>query len=174
MPILSFPPVIGEKPIVLILGTMPGKRSLEAMQYFAHPRNQFWKIMGEIIGFDPNAPYPMRLRKLMDSHIALWDSLNACEREGSLDQDIVESTEIPNDVKGMIAEHPTIKTIAFNGKKSWRAFRHHILPGLTQETLEELILLPMPSTSPANARMAYEDKLEHWSIITSFLNEVQI
>ena len=107
MSILSFPPVIGEKPIVLILGTMPGKRSLEAKQYFANPRNQFWKIMGEIIGFDPNAPYPMRLRKLMDSHIALWDSLNACEREGSLDQDIVESTEIPNDVNRMIAEHPT-------------------------------------------------------------------
>jgi double-stranded uracil-DNA glycosylase len=128
--------------------------------------------MGRIIGLDPNAPYQIRLDELMKNHISIWDTLKACDREGSLDQYIDETTETPNDVKGLLSDYPTLRAIAFNGDKSWRAFQYHILPGFSQVTTKELQLLPMPSTSPANTRMSFEQKLARWWAIASYLKDL--
>ena len=94
-PIRSFPPVANTDATILILGSMPGKESLKQNQYYAHPQNAFWKIMGELVGAHPHLPYDERLHKLTAAHLALWDVLKTCEREGSLDSDI--QNEIPND-----------------------------------------------------------------------------
>ena len=87
-----FPPVAGNDATVLILGSMPGKESLKQHQYYAHPQNAFWKIMGELVGAHPDLPYPQRLHALTNARIALWDVLETCERQGSLDSDIQNET----------------------------------------------------------------------------------
>jgi TDG/mug DNA glycosylase family protein len=167
--IYSFPPVIGTEAHLLILGSMPSQRSLEMGQYYAHPRNLFWRISGSLLGFDPLLPYTLRLEKLKEARIALWDSLKACVREGSLDQKILIESEEPNDLAELLAANPTIRAIAFNGGKSWGSFKKFILPNLSDETRRTLALLPMPSTSPANARVALEDKLQRWGLILQYL-----
>jgi len=93
--IRSFPPVATSEARVLILGSMPGIASLTAGQYYAHPRNAFWRIMGKLVGAGPENPYDERLRILKKGGIALWDVLDSCVRPGSLDANI--SNETPND-----------------------------------------------------------------------------
>ena len=85
----SFPPLIAPNAAVLILGSMPGQMSLRRQQYYAHPQNHFWRIMGDLVGVPPALPYEERTRRLNDTGVALWDSLKYCERPGSLDISIV-------------------------------------------------------------------------------------
>jgi len=170
MVVLSFDPEIGHKPAVLILGSMPGRRSLETSQYYAHPRNYFWKIMGEILGFDPSLSYQKRISNLQSAGIGLWDVLKACERENSLDQNIRPESEIPNELGIFLEEHQSIRAIAFNGAKSWQAFNHLVMPNLPPITLSQVELRQMPSTSPANAGISYIDKLESWKWINRWIN----
>jgi double-stranded uracil-DNA glycosylase len=127
MRIESFPPVVGTRPRVLILGSMPGVRSLEAGQYYAHPRNRFWTVLSRLIELDPSAPYLDRLESLKKAGIALWDVLQHCEREGSLDTSIVRSTEVANDLAGLLEENPSIGAVAFNGKKAAQSYRRFVL-----------------------------------------------
>lgn len=93
----SFPPIASPGSWVLILGTMPGKVSLREQQYYAHPQNLFWRITAEILGFDATSAYPLRVSSLKDHGVALWDVLQSCTRESSLDADIVAHTIVPND-----------------------------------------------------------------------------
>jgi len=121
----AFPPVADSKARVLILGSMPGEASLAARQYYAFPRNHFWSIMGELVGASPALPYAQRLAALCRAGIALWDVLERCEREGSLDTAINEETLIANDFASFLRRHKRIEHIFFNGKSVARLFRVH-------------------------------------------------
>ena len=107
--IYSFSPIVSRAGDALILGSMPGIESLRQQQYYAHPRNLFWRIIGEITGACPSLPYPQRLKKLKDAGISLWDVLHACERRGSLDAAICDETA--NDFKGFFSENPHISRV---------------------------------------------------------------
>ncbi len=155
--IRSFPPVADSHATVLILGSMPGKRSLDEHEYYALPQNAFWKIMGELIGTHQHQPYPQRLRALKEAHIALWDVLHSCEREGSLDSDIVE--EEANDFAAFFERHPGITHVFFNGSKAEQSFKRFVTG---KQKLPLLVLQRLPSTSPAHANMNPEEKLRVW------------
>ena len=161
----SFPALADKNARVLILGSMPGRASLDAGQYYAHPRNRFWPIIGDITGTNAQAPYDERVAALLDSGIALWDVLQSCVRPGSLDSDI--SDEIPNDFAKFFAAHPGITHVFFNGGKAERSFQRRVLPDL-QTRLE---FTRLPSTSPAHAGMSYADKLGAWRAIKDFYHE---
>ncbi|HTO56242.1 MAG TPA: DNA-deoxyinosine glycosylase, partial [Pseudomonadales bacterium] len=111
----SFPPIGRTSARTLILGTMPGVASLAAGQYYGHPRNAFWRIVGELFGFDPAASYATRVRRLADSGVAVWDVLASCERAGSLDSRIDPESVVPNDFADFFAAHRRIERICFNG-----------------------------------------------------------
>jgi hypoxanthine-DNA glycosylase len=167
--VTSFPPIISPNARVLILGSMPGIRSLELNQYYGHPRNLFWTFMGGICGAAPDLEYAHRVEILQQSGIALWDVLQHCERSGSLDAAIVTSSEIPNDIPGLLNQITGIQAIAFNGRKAEQAFRKHVLPNLTTDQLETFVFLSLPSTSPANASIPKPEKQKHWLAIGKYL-----
>lgn len=144
---------------MLILGSMPGVASLAAGQYYAHPRNAFWPIMGAILGFDPTLAYPNRTQALRDAGIALWDVLRTCERRGSADAAIRDATLEPNEFGDFLRRHRQIDTICFNGAKAAQCFRRRVLPRLGPTAFR---LLQLPSTSPAHAGMPFACKLEAW------------
>lgn len=140
---------------------MPGKASLAANQYYAHPRNLFWSIMSSILGVPADAPYEMRCRALIRQRVALWDVLKTCTRSGSLDSDIVESSIVPNHFETFLSGHPAIATIFFNGAKAEQTYMRHVLPTLP-ERFSRIRLVRLPSTSPANASIPLEVKLQRW------------
>jgi len=155
--IYSFAPVSNADARVLILGSMPGKKSLEQNQYYAHPLNAFWKIMGELVGAYPSLPYEEKLYALKSSGIALWDVLASCVRETSLDSHIRK--EFANDFASFFAQHPHITQVFFNGSKAEQCFRKFVQG---KQALPPLSFRRLPSTSPAHAGMRYEDKLQAW------------
>jgi TDG/mug DNA glycosylase family protein len=154
--IRGFSPVAASDARVLILGTMPGVASLKAGQYYAHPRNAFWKIMGELVGAGPDKSYEQRLRILKANGIALWDVLEACVRPGSLDAKIEE--ERHNDFARFFAEHPEISHVGLNGGTAARLFKKYP----ARDCLPDLTVVPLPSTSPAYAAMDFETKCAAW------------
>ncbi|MEZ4868890.1 MAG: DNA-deoxyinosine glycosylase [Caldilineaceae bacterium] len=167
--ITSFPPVLPAQMHVLILGSMPGVRSLAMHQYYGHPRNHFWPIMDVLCGASLALSYAERLAKVKAAGIGLWDVLQQCERAGSLDTNIVRATEVPNDLPALLAVQPTLRAIAFNGKKAETAFRRHILPLLSPEQQNRITLLPLPSTSPANVTLSLAAKLARWESLLAYL-----
>lgn len=161
----SFAPVITPKSRILILGTMPGAMSLEKQQYYGFPHNAFWRIMATLTGYgEVPTQYDERLEMLRRNGIALWDVCRSCRREGSLDSNICE--EIPNDIAGLLADHLSIRVVAFNGGPAYRLFRKHIGLGTIREGRAALTL---PSTSPANASWSYERKLAAWMELKKWL-----
>lgn len=156
----GFPPVIGPGARLLILGSMPGKASLEAQAYYAHKQNIFWRIMGDLFGAGADLPYQQRLDRLKSSGIALWDVMAACERSGSLDANIVAASIRPNDFPGFLAANPGIGRICFNGAAAETSFCRLVLPILP---LPSPGLIRLPSTSPAHASLSYADKLAIWA-----------
>ncbi len=157
--IFSFAPVTGPNPRVLILGSMPGVRSLVEGRYYAHPRNSFWPIMGRIVGFDPDAAYAVRLDALRQAGIALWDVLHSCVRPGSLDSAIADGTRVANDFSAFFARYAGIRRICFNGGEAQLSFRRFVAPALALGSVD---CVRMPSTSPAHAALSFERKLAAW------------
>lgn len=151
----SFSPLIAVQARVLILGSMPGLASLQANRYYAHPRNQFWPILGELLGFAATADYAERVKALHAAGIAVWDVLAECEREGSLDTAIDHRSEIANDIPGLLAAHASIRRILLNGQKAATSLRRHF-PSMSIERIT------LPSTSPAHASIDAEQKLAMW------------
>jgi len=160
----SFPPIENHGATVLILGSMPGKESLRAGQYYAHPRNGFWPIMGDLVGALPALTYETRIEKLKASGIALWDVLASCTRHSSMDADIDEASITSNDFTSFFRAHPDITHVYFNGTMAEQSFNRYVQPALANRPLHYLRL---PSTSPANASMSYVKKLAAWRVILS-------
>lgn len=161
----SFPPVVDARSRVLILGSMPGKASLDAQQYYAHPRNLFWEFMERLLGVERSAPYEARTESLLERGVAVWDVLEWCHREGSLDSDIVPDSMVPNDFNTLLEQHPAIRAICFNGAKSAAVFERQVKPRLAPA--EGLEFHKLPSTSPANASIPFDAKLEAWRVVAS-------
>ena len=159
---IGFAPIAGGEPRVLILGSLPGRKSLEMNQYYAQPQNGFWRIMGALFGAGPALPYPQRLERLIASRVAVWDVLAAGERSGSLDSAIVSSSVVVNDFGGFFTRHTGIRLICFNGSKAGELYRRRVLPGLAP-SLASLATRLLPSTSPANATVPFAAKLARWS-----------
>jgi len=164
--IQCFPPIESPAASILILGSMPGKESLWAGQYYAHQRNAFWPIMGELVGAAPVLPYEQRIKKLKFAGIALWDVLASCTRHSSMDADIEADSICPNDFASFFLKHPQVTHIFFNGTMAEQCFHKHVQP-LLEPLLENRPLLyqRLPSTSPANASIRYEQKLKAWKVI---------
>lgn len=154
MKIHSFPSLSNPEATVLVLGTMPGVQSLSMNQYYAHPRNHFWKLLHTIFGEDFSTDYNLKKEMLQRNNIAVWDVLQACERQGSLDSAIIK--EVPNDFTGFLQEHSNIKLIVFNGQKAAAFFKKHV------RLTKEYTFITLPSTSPANTGKSFELKLKEW------------
>jgi hypoxanthine-DNA glycosylase len=157
--IRSFAPIAGRNARVLVLGSMPGRASLQAGRYYAHPQNAFWRIASALLGLAPEAPYSARVRALKRARIALWDVLHSCVRDGSLDTMIEQETA--NDFKAFFRAHPGITHVFFNGAKAEASFRRHVLARMSVR----LRYARLPSTSPAHASLAYRCKLAAWRVI---------
>lgn len=160
----SFEPIVDGQSTVLILGSMPGAASFKADQYYAHPRNSFWWIMGELIGAGPDLPYRKRIAKLREHGIALWDVLARCERPGSLDASIVEASIVPNDFPMFYRNHPRIWRVFFNGSKAMQSYQQYVTPMLDGSDVH-IEYQRLPSTSPAHASRPAEDKLAAWRAV---------
>lgn len=159
----SFPPIASPESRTLILGSMPGKVSLRAHQYYAHPQNLFWRIIGSLLGFDPASPYDDRVAFVRSAGIAVWDVLRSCKRASSLDSDIVHASAVPNDLPGFLRAHPQIRRVCFNGAKAEALYVRHVRPGLSVEG--DIEHLRLPSTSPANASWSLPQKMRAWQAI---------
>ena len=157
----GFAPVAPPAATVLILGSLPGRMSLEKRQYYGQPRNAFWRIMDELCGAGPGLGYEQRLATLAAAGIALWDVLAAAARPGSLDSAIVTDTMRINDFTGLFGRCAGIGVVFFNGRKSAELYRRRVLPGL-EAPYRELPNVTLPSTSPAYAGMPFAAKLERW------------
>ncbi|MEM6988783.1 MAG: DNA-deoxyinosine glycosylase [Pseudomonadota bacterium] len=155
--IQSFAPVVPESPTVLVLGSIPGVKSLEHQQYYAHPQNQFWRLMARVLRKrDVPCDYSERLAMLADGGVALWDVLAQCEREGSLDSAIRD--EHVNEIGSLLDSTPSIQAVALNGRKAESSFAKHI-----GSSVSGLAILLLPSSSAANAQLRLDDKAEIWS-----------
>jgi len=155
-------PVEDAHATVLILGSMPGKASLSAGQYYAHPRNLFWRVLGELVGATPALPYQERIRVLHSAGIALWDVLKSCVRDSSSDSDIENDSLVPNDFAAFFSDHPKIARVYFNGAKADVCYRKCVLP-VTGE--KPMAYERLPSTSPANTSTSYDRKFAAWRAI---------
>lgn len=162
--IAGFAPVFTADASTLILGSMPGEESLRLGQYYANPRNAFWRIMTVLSGHEIDLPYEQRLKMLNDHGIALWDVLQSCERSGSLDSAIQASSVLANDFQAFFAKAPNIRRIFFNGAFAEVCYRKHVLSYLPLSQAS-IATQRLPSTSPANAGLRYEDKLRAWKTI---------
>lgn len=158
-------PVAGPGARVLILGSMPGTASLVQQQYYAHPRNAFWPLMAQLLGFSASLPYAERISALQTGGVALWDVIASCQRSGSLDSAIQH--EQLNDFSDFFASQPDLRLIAFNGAKAWHSFKRHILP--LNILPAGVALLSMPSTSPAHVALGFNEKLAQWQQIGSYM-----
>lgn len=156
----GFAAIAGPNARVLILGTLPGMASLAAGQYYAHPRNAFWGIMGALVGAAPTLPYADRVRRLVANRIALWDVCASAYRSGSLDAAIRSESVRPNDIARFLRHH-RVRLICFNGTNAARMFRRLVAPSLGPSS-RSVNLLTMPSTSPAYAGMPFTEKLGAW------------
>ena len=158
----SFVPIEDSNARILILGSIPSKKSLLAGQYYAHNRNSFWPIMGDLIVATKTLPYTLRIKILKSNGIALWDVLASCTRESSLDSDIDQTSARANNFELFLSTHPNITDIFFNGAMAEKCFNklvlHKLKPNLISYTR-------LPSTSPAHAAMTYNQKLEAWKVI---------
>lgn len=160
----SFPPIVDDRTETLLLGSLPGAASLAAGRYYAHPRNQFWRLLGVVIGVDlADLGYEERLQALLSRRIGLWDVIAEAERAGSLDAAI--RNHAANDLRALVSSLPPLRTIGFNGGTAARIGTAQLGP-LTQR----LHCVRLPSSSPAHA-VPFAVKLEGWRALLPELAE---
>ena len=159
-----FSPIAARDAATLILGSLPGRKSLQMQQYYAHPQNAFWKLIAEIFKTGSSLPYTRRVKILTAKRIALWDVLAAAERPGSLDSSIVSASAQANDFASFFRAHPHIRRVLFNGRKAEELYYRFVMRGLSAD-FADLRYVSMPSTSPAHAGMTFAEKLERWRTI---------
>ncbi|MES2389577.1 MAG: DNA-deoxyinosine glycosylase [Bacteroidota bacterium] len=159
---LSFPPLSGPAPRVLILGSMPGEESLKQVQYYGHPRNYFWPVMFSLLGKPFSPKYEDKVCLIQEQPVALWDVLAGCIRKGSLDADI-KNAEL-NNFEPFFAANPQLRAICFNGKTAYRLFVKSV------KVPAGVVLLPMPSTSPAYQQITAAERLAEWSKMLQYLD----
>ena len=157
LPSSSFLPLVRDDARILILGSLPGQRSLQEQQYYAHPQNAFWRIIQDLIG--AGGSYPQRCDALLNNRLALWDVLAESVRPGSMDAAINMDTARPNDFESLFARCPKIERVCFNGQKAAQMFAKLVGQGIPMDGRS---LVTLPSTSPAYAAMPYEEKLARW------------
>ena len=158
----SFAPIVAPDTRVLVLGSLPGEASLAAERYYAHPQNQFWRLIGGVIGQDiASLDYDARLASLLAGGVGLWDTVASALREGSLDAALraVEGNALGN----LVASLPALRAIGFNGAAAAKIGRRAL--GDTP-----LALIDLPSSSPAHARMSFEEKAQRWKSLREFLD----
>lgn len=159
----AFAPVVSPATRVLILGSLPGEASLAAQRYYAHPQNQFWRLAGGVIGREdlPALGYEARLAALRDAGIGLWDTIASATRQGSLDAAIRDAQHAA--LAELVATLPTLRAVGFNGAASARI-------GRKQLAGTALVLVDLPSSSPAYAAMPFAAKRERWRELQRFLD----
>lgn len=153
----SFQPSVNEYSEILILGSMPGGKSLEMQQYYAYPRNRFWQVMSVICNFPDltKVTYNEKLQILLDNKIALWDVISTCNREGSTDSKI--KNPVLNDINGLVFEYINIKKICLNGGTAYNLFSKSF------KNTKNIKICPLPSTSPMNTTVTTEELIKIWS-----------
>lgn len=155
----GLPPIADPDSRLLILGNMPSVMSLAAAEYYGNPRNAFWRIAGELFGFEVDEPYPRRVEALRRNGVAVWDVLHSCRRPGSLDSAVDPASMVANDFAAFFAAHPAIERVYFNGA----AAQHNYARLVCIDA--DVSYLRLPSTSPAQT-MSYTDKLAAWRVVT--------
>lgn len=158
----GFPPISSPSARVLILGSLPGRLSLERGEYYANPQNSFWKILAAQV---PQMPtdYAGRVKTLIEHHVALWDVLAAATRLGSLDADIADDA-IPNNFRAFFHAHPHVQLIGFNGATAAKLYQRHVLPTLS-DAHRSIARKTLPSSSPAHAGLSFPQKVARWSVL---------
>jgi hypoxanthine-DNA glycosylase len=157
----AFPPIVDTHCVVLLLGTMPGERSIQLQQYYGHKTNQFWKIMFGLFGLPVPESYEARKQLLLDKHIALWDVLSHCEGQGSADHHIIN--EVANDFTTFYKKFPHIKTVVFDSTHAEKFYLRHV--GKSPDKT----YLRVPSPSSAHAGKSLMQKTEEWRVILDIL-----
>lgn len=150
---------------------MPGLKSLEMQQYYAHPQNAFWPVMAALFGM-PVETYAQRVALIRENNLALWDVLKCCERHGSLDMRIDDDTIEVNDFPAFFKKHRAISHVFCNGMKSEKEFRKRVLPALPDSLRNRLAVSRLPSTSPAMASMKKSSKIKAWRAVVRALGRV--
>lgn len=159
----AFDPVVDANTRLLILGSLPGDASLKAGQYYGHPQNAFWRLVGGVIGRDLAAlPYPDRLEALRSARVGLWDVIVRAERKGSLDADIRNAEAA--DLRRLVADLPQLRAVAFNGATAAKIGRRSLVG------TQGLTLIDLPSSSPAHATRSFVDKAQAWAVLTAILH----
>lgn len=151
----GLPAVVGSAPRVLILGSFPSEKSLDTGEYYANTRNQFWRLLGALLGFDAQLPYAERIEVVTGAGVALWDVVHSCRRVGSLDANIDRKTLVLNDFDAFLAEHPTIERGLVNGLTAYTLF---------QQADVALPATRLPSSSGA-LTMSFTPKLAAWRVV---------
>jgi len=162
--VCSFAPLARSDARVLILGSMPGAVSLAAQRYYAHPYNQFWRIMGALCDAGTELPYEQRLERLAAQGIALWDVFESCARPGSLDSSIDQASAVVNDIPALLQRCPQIDRICCNGTTAYLAFKRHVGAKLARSR-SSVAIERLPSTSAANASWSPARKLAAWRAV---------
>jgi double-stranded uracil-DNA glycosylase len=152
----GLPPVHGDMPEILILGSFPGRQSLLKKEYYGNPGNHFWHIIEALFLIDRHLSYPVRISRLMDHRIALWDVISTCSRKGSADTRIRHP--VFNDLAGFLAAFPTVRFIALNGSSAGRYYHQLNITASVPAAV-------LPSTSPANTRFTLSEKVRKWEIV---------
>lgn len=160
----GFPAVVDAETRVLVLGSLPGDASLAAGQYYGHPRNVFWRLMESVLATPLVAlPYERRLAALLARNVGLWDVVAQAYRRGSLDAAILDPAA--NDLVALVATLPRLRAVAFNGGTAARLGGRLLAP-----VADRLVLLSLPSSSPAHAARSFAQKAAAWSVLRDWLD----
>lgn len=153
----SFPPITSSETEILILGSIPGDRSIAENEYYGHPRNRFWRVLATLTNSELPESYSDKKTLLLENRIGLWDVAHKANRKGSLDSDIKNA--VPNDIAALISQHPHLKIIGFNGRKAEALYDRFF------DRVERISYWSLPSTSPANAGCSLSMLCKRWRVL---------